>query len=199
MYYLSTVIIRVASSLMLTCALAWLVDWSITTVTLIWVVSNVSDHRAGNRIMARVMMINELEYWNMVASWIHGPCIHTPGDRSHVSHVILDFRPLVYSSVLAARCSPLIVHYSDSAVVDCVIGCDDSYKATFLLDLYQTTATGSSFRSHIDLLFKFIGNCLLTIKQHQHEPLGKWAFGMMMASCLPQSKNGLGWAMEEEL
>jgi hypothetical protein len=54
--------------------------------------------------------------------------------------------------------------------------CDDAYKATFLLESQQTTATGLSFRGHIDSSFNFIGNSLLTIKQYQHGTL--WEMGV---------------------
>ena len=55
--------------------------------------------------------------------------------------------------------------------------CDHAYKAMFLLlDSQQTTATGSSFRGHIDSSFNFIGISLLTIKQYQHVTL--WEMGI---------------------
>lgn len=63
---------------MLTCAFAPLVDWSITMVTSVRAANAIQ--RAGNRIiMIRVVMINELEYWNLVVSWIRDCTPSTSG------------------------------------------------------------------------------------------------------------------------
>jgi len=91
-------------------------------------------------------------------------------------HMFLNFHPL-----LEACCSSIVVHYSGSAVVDCVMRCDHAYKAIFLLlDSQQTTATGSSFRGHIDSSFNIVGISPLTIKQYQHGTL--WEMGIWRAT-----------------